>query len=126
MTLSARHIAMQGIGASVLSLAMQGLIPATSGARGVVITAAYLERMRARRLALQPVARDRERERREAEEELEEIAMAAEQAPTAEVQAACLAAECAAREFIARLVGGDSRADRRRRQQQLIVAMLTH
>jgi len=134
-TLSPLAVALQGIGFATHLTALQGLVAVeetvTPPFRGVVITRAYLEAMRARRLALAPKRREREKTKREADEELEEI----ERVQTAQAaRAARLAAEAAAKRDAAALIGrlaanrgaAEVALLRRKRQQQLIALLATH
>lgn len=94
---------------------------------GPVFTRAWLERMRARRLALRATPTEREEDRRKREEELEELErlFAAQTAHTARLQhqADLAAAEAAAAIAIAAAQASNTR--RRRRQQQLVVLLAT-
>lgn len=134
MNLTPLAIALQGIGYGAHLTAMQGLAateePPAPARVNLVITRAWLEQMRARRQALAPKRREREKTRREAEDELEEIqsTQAAQAARDARI-AAEAAAEREAAAFIARLASARSAAEvaqrKRRRQQQQFVAILT-
>lgn len=131
-TLRPLAIALQGIGYGRHLTALQGLVAVEETAaptfRGVVITRAYLEQMRARRLALAPKRRAREKTKREADEELEEFERvqtaqaeraARQVADAAQTQARAQVAAAEAAQAIARAA---ARA-RRRKQQQLVVLL---
>lgn len=137
MQLTPLAIALQGIGYGSHLTAVQGLAAAEEAAPArvnLVITRAWLQQMRARRLALAPKARAREKTRRQVEEELEEVEQlqAAQAAHAARLRLAAehQAAEREAQAVIARAQADAAnaqraRAQRRRRQQQLVV-LLAH
>jgi hypothetical protein len=132
MELSPLAIALQGIGYGSHLTAVQGLAAVEEAAPArvnLVITRAWLEQMRARRLALAPKRIAREKTKRETEEELEEFErVQTAQAERAALIAAEVAAEREAQALMARLASERGAAEtarrhRRRRQQQIIAAL---
>jgi len=128
--LSPLAIALQGIGFGTHLTALQGLVAveeAATTARPLVISAAWLKRMRERREALRtrPPARD-SKTRKQIEEEADELErfkagvaalqMAAEQRAHAEIQAA---------EQAQAVIAQAQRQARRRRHQQELLLLLT-